>query len=260
MGQISAWATEILNSDAVILDTETTGGAKTDQIIQLSIVDMSGKALFDSLLRPTCEINPMASQVHHLTKNHLRNAPSFSDVHEVVKSVLNGRTVIAYNYSFDKRMLKQTVEAFKFDSSWVEKLNWQCAMRAHAEHLGVKNAPKLEGGDHSALGDCLATLKLLKSISGVDTRKEADIRKEEITSKIPVGATGHELLAYLSPPIELLEHLERYQAKGQLPQAITDWVQRWNDIRGDGPSQIDGTSPNKWAEVGRMVNREKVAA
>lgn len=251
------WAQQMLNSNAVILDTETTGGAKTDQIIQLSIIDMAGKTLFDSLLKPTCAINPFAAKVHNLTERHLRNAPSFTDVYEVVKSVLNERTVIAYNAPFDKRQLVQTATAFKLDAVWIERLDWQCAMRAHAEYLGVKQGPGLEGGDHSALGDCLATLKLIRSMAGVEAKpveqvKPTEQQPERIKQK-PESTAGHDLLFFLAPPIELIEHLERYQAKGQLPAVIIEWLEVWQSIRGDSKSPIDGATDAQWATVAQRV-------
>lgn len=242
-----AWAANILKSDAVILDTETTGGAKNDQIIQLSLVDMRGRTLFDSLFKPTCEINPMAQAVHHLTKQHLRSAPAFADAYEVIRSTMEDRTIIVYNVSFDRRLLKQTVETFKLDATWLDRLDWQCAMRAHAEYLGVKQAPKLEGGDHSALGDCMATLALLRRMAGV---KDEPAGQEE---KVLASSAGHDILAFLAPPIELIEHLERYQAKAQLPACIVEWLALWQAIRSDGKTPIDGVTALQWADVAKRV-------
>ncbi len=254
------WAQKMLASNAVILDTETTGGAKTDQIIQLAIVDMRGRTLFDSLLRPTCEINPMAAQVHHLSKQHLRNAPPFTDVYEVVKSTLEGRTVVVYNVTFDRRLLRQTAEIFKLDATWIDKLDWQCAMRAHAEYLGVKNAPKLEGGNHSAVGDCLATLKLIRAMAMATEAPEP----QSVTRKpiIAVGFPGHELLALLAPPLDLVDWLERIfaakQAKGEaIPAAYAQWLQTWQDIRGDGECAVDGTKPETWAQVFEILMQSR---
>jgi DNA polymerase-3 subunit epsilon len=251
------WAQKLLNSNAVILDTETTGGAKTDQIIQLSIVDMTGRTLFDSLLRPTCAINPFAAKVHNLTERHLRNAPPFADVYEVVKSVLNERTVIAYNAPFDKRQLIQTATAFKLDADWIERLDWQCAMRAHAEYLGVKQGPGLEGGDHSALGDCLATLKLIRSMAGAsETPKVQPVAEKPISpaKTFVSGPAGCELLTILAPPLDLVDWLGRVfeakQAKGEpIPAEYERWLQVWRDIRGAGESVVDGTKPETWAQV-----------
>jgi DNA polymerase-3 subunit epsilon len=163
--------TELLHSNAVIIDTETTGVDTKAQIIQLAAIDMQGKTLFDSLFRPSVPIHPKSAETHHLTIGRLRNAPQITEVIEKVRDILIGRPVIIYNVSFDKRMLRQTLEGFSLDTTWLDTLNYQCAMRLYAEHLGVKNSPKLEGGDHTALGDCLATLKLLRSIAGTDTPK-----------------------------------------------------------------------------------------
>lgn len=65
--------------------------------------------------------------------------------------------------------------------------------------------------------------------------------------------TGSEILAYLAPPIELIDHLERYAAKGQLPTVVVEWMQRWQGIRGDGKTPIDGATPAQWATVEERV-------
>jgi DNA polymerase III epsilon subunit-like protein len=38
-------AKEIVNRNAIILDTETTGLGEKDEIIEISIIDMTGKVL-----------------------------------------------------------------------------------------------------------------------------------------------------------------------------------------------------------------------
>ena len=65
--------------------------------------------------------------------------------------------------------------------------------------------------------------------------------------------TGAEVLAFLMPPLELIEHLDRYQAKGQLPAVIVEWLARMQAIRGDGQTAIDGTGAQVWTEVGERV-------
>lgn len=156
---------DLLDSDAVIIDTETTGVDTTAQIIQLAAIDMQGNTLFDSLFRPTVSIHPRSTQTHGMTARSLVGAPLFKDCIERIKQLLVGHPVIAYNVSFDSRMLRQTLEGHRLDLAWLDTLDYQCAMRIHAEHLGKKGNPKLEGGDHTALGDCLAVLKLLRDIA-----------------------------------------------------------------------------------------------
>lgn len=250
----SAWANQMLSSNAVILDTETTGGAKTDQVIQLSIIDMQGRALFDSLLRPTCEIHPMAAQVHGITKSRLRGAPTLPDMATEVKQAMTGRTIIAYNVSFDRRLILQTFATFSLDATWLEESDWQCAMRAYAEHLGVKNAPKLDGGDHSALGDCLATLKLIRSMAGFEDKKKEEVEQPKVM-------TGHEIIALLAPPIEVIRHLEAvYEINRKngkpVPESCVDWLTLWQQIRSADKTPIDGAS---WNEVEQVIRERQIA-
>lgn len=65
--------------------------------------------------------------------------------------------------------------------------------------------------------------------------------------------TGAEILAYLAPPVELIDHLERYTAQGKLPVIVVEWLERWQGIRSDGATPIDGTSAATWTEVGERV-------
>lgn len=187
------WAQALLRSSAVILDTETSGVDKAAQVIQLCVIDMRGNTLFDSLFRPSVEIHPSALSVHHITKYRLRSAPLLTDVIDEVQGALSGRTAIAYNASFDKRMLGQTLRAFRLDMAWFERLDWQCAMRKYAEHLGVRNAPKLQGGDHSALGDCLATLKILRTMAEESDRPAIDLSGNDITDFVGSAVTAETL-------------------------------------------------------------------
>lgn len=65
--------------------------------------------------------------------------------------------------------------------------------------------------------------------------------------------TGAEILAYLMPPVELLDHLDRYQQRGQLPSVIVEWAERMQAIRSTDKTPIDNTPPATWAAVGERV-------
>lgn len=166
------WASNMLRSNAVILDTETTGLDGAAQIIQLSIIDMSGATLFDSLCRPTCDIGPGAYAVHGLTKDHLADAPAFPAIADQARDILIGKVVIIYNAEFDMRMLRQTYRAFDLDAVWLRQLDTQCAMRVYAASIGGKRRVPLRGGDHSAVGDCLAVLRLIKQMAGEEEQSD----------------------------------------------------------------------------------------
>ncbi len=167
MTQYTTWATDLLNSNAVILDTETTGLDNFAQVIQLAIINMQGETLFDSLLRPSCPISEGAAAVHLITEESLVDAPTISDVVEDVTKILHQRKVITYNSEFDRRLLRQTMRAFELDLTWMKDVEFQCAMKMYAASIGSERWLKLTGGDHSALSDCLACLALIKRMAEV---------------------------------------------------------------------------------------------
>lgn len=51
----------------VILDTETTGLTLRDQIIEICVIDLTGKILLNSLVKPTINIPAEAASIHGIT-------------------------------------------------------------------------------------------------------------------------------------------------------------------------------------------------
>lgn len=115
----------------VFLDTETTGTQRFSEIIEICIVDEYGQTLFRSLVNPTTEIEPMASAVHGLTRRDVKDAPRYPEIYEEVMSYLRNRIVIAYNASFDIRLLKQTAECYELA---FPALHTGCLMYAYAKY------------------------------------------------------------------------------------------------------------------------------
>lgn len=171
--QAILWARGILESPAqwVILDTETTGLKDTDVVIQLAVIDLNGNALIDTFLKPARNITftPEAIAVHGITPEMVVSAPFYKDIYPELSAMMKGKGIIAYNVEFDKRLLKQTAQQ---DSAPVIKANWECAMVQYSQYSGQwseyhKNYKfqRLPSGDHSALGDCRATLKIIQTMA-----------------------------------------------------------------------------------------------
>lgn len=165
------WAMSVLGGNAVILDAETTGLGISDQVIQISIIDMQGRTLFDSLISPSCPISDGAAAVHGITEAILVGAPTFKDVHPQIVDILTGKLIVTYNSDFDYRMLYQSSEARGVSTWWLERQRFACAMREYSRFVaeprrgGGYKWQKLTGGDHSALGDCLATLEVIRRMA-----------------------------------------------------------------------------------------------
>jgi DNA polymerase III subunit epsilon len=186
------WARELLaRQDWCILDSETTGLGIWSEVVQLVVIDPTGAPLLDTLIKPVREIESGASAIHGITSERVADAPSFMEVYNLLCSALRGRAVVVYNADFDTRMLFQTLHlAFNVNKvddplhlvpreSDGERTRfgaeaWECAMLRYAaycgdwsDYHGNYRYQKLPGGDHSALGDARATLRLIQRMAGV---------------------------------------------------------------------------------------------
>lgn len=173
------WARSALDTPGVvILDTETTGLYDEAQVIQLAILSITGQALFDSYLRPSVSIEPGAAAVHGLTIEMLANAPTIVDVWPVVSVILDSATsIVVYNAEFDHGRLCETLRAWGLDEMPYDKFS--CAMHAYSEYVNQWSNyhrsfrwQKLPAGDHTALGDCRATLEVLRTMAESQLREE----------------------------------------------------------------------------------------
>lgn len=95
-------------SRVAVLDTETTGlKPGNDEVLSLSIVDGTGKTLFDSLIRPSRRKRwPKAQEIHGISPADVADAPTLEEVSDEVRSVFDGADlVVGYNVDFDIGML-----------------------------------------------------------------------------------------------------------------------------------------------------------
>lgn len=174
------WARRTLQSNAVILDTETTGLDRYAEAIQLSIIDTQGNTLFDSLLRPVRPPAPESIRIHGLTADRLQLAPPLPEMIDTVRRLLTNRNVVIYNAAFDLRILAQSCEAHGLAGDWIRALapHCDCLMQRYAIYHGERRKngdykwQSLPASDHTALGDAQATLALLQRIANTTTEKQ----------------------------------------------------------------------------------------
>jgi DNA polymerase-3 subunit epsilon len=168
------WARDLMIlRDFVIFDSETTGLSSPVDFVQIAVVDPVGETLFASLLKPSCRIEPRARAVHGHSAKSLSDAPHFSKVYPNLLEVLYKRRVIVFNASYDRRVWDTAVRHLGARGALAGELpRWECAMRQYAKFVGEPakrgvgyRLQKLPGGDHTALGDALATLHLIKGMA-----------------------------------------------------------------------------------------------
>jgi DNA polymerase III subunit epsilon len=158
-------------SDFVIVDTETTGLYNADAI-EISVIDHNGTTLFDSRIQTAKTIEAKAEAVHGISAKSLDTAPTFEAVYDRLAEILKGRLVLIYNAGFDLPILDRMSEAIGKPTISTIIKDFDCVMECYAAFVGEWNDyhgnfrwQRLPSGDHSALGDCLATLEVIKRMA-----------------------------------------------------------------------------------------------
>ncbi|EMX8401574.1 3'-5' exonuclease [Yersinia enterocolitica] len=173
-----------LKNNCLILDTETTGLSGIAEIIEISIIDCTGKVLLNTLVKPRALIPEEVSAIHGITNEMVAAAPTWRDIHWQLMALIHTRTLVIYNIDFDVRLIMQTMEINNCGFAYLE-LNAECAMRNYAEYYGqrdekrnkfkwqsLSNAAKqqgvvIDGTPHRALSDCKTTLGIIRAMAGV---------------------------------------------------------------------------------------------
>jgi DNA polymerase III subunit epsilon len=162
--------------DVLILDTETNGTGAGTEVIEVSVINTRGKVLLDTLVRPKVfTMNPWAQNVHGISLAMLQDAPGWDSILPQISDLADRRTLLAWNASFDARMLEQTSHIWNLHHpKWL----FVCAMRLYAKKRSIKNrglhkAVVDEGlehlfethDSHRALGDIKLVLEVLRETS-----------------------------------------------------------------------------------------------
>jgi len=182
MSELQGLLNIIRSGQYLILDTETTG-LERGEIVQISVIDSSGTALINTLVKPVEPIPASTTRIHGITNQMVAAAPRFVEVIDNLRQTLNGQQVIVYNAVYDRKMLHQSAEAAGIEKTdWKAISRWWCAMEAFAEVYGDWNSMRRSYrwqklsiaarhygisvvDEHSALGDCLTTLAVCKHMA-----------------------------------------------------------------------------------------------
>jgi len=131
-------ARELLTLDAIVLDTETTGLDENAEIVEISLLSMSGRVLLDSLVKPRTTIPPEATEVHGIGMEMVQDAPSFNELWEAgLDTILTSRPLTIYNAEYDLRLLEQTCRISGITPA--KKIEAECAMKLYADFRGIRD-------------------------------------------------------------------------------------------------------------------------
>lgn len=171
----------------LIMDTETTGLDKKDEIIELALINQDGEKLYHEYFLPSCKIDPEAEKVHGLNFEVLckLDAKNFKDefdeiLHHIVEADC---PIIGHNIKFDTRMFFQTIKKYGFDIAFTEEdmnndvidtmkiaKKWMNVSSYSLNNL-TNNLGVTREETHCALDDCKMTKEFLDRLEDVITVK-----------------------------------------------------------------------------------------
>ena len=180
------WARQVLTTDFVVLDTETTGLDHDDEAVSIGVVSKAGVILLNTLLCHEKPCGPRALAVHQVTWEATRGAPNIASIYEDLLDLLTVQPVIGYNAVFDQRIIQQTLARYGLFS-----IHWEAndVMGAFARFYGewsswhqsytrkkLTFAASFLGlsifGAYGAAADALMTLRVVEAMAGKKARGE----------------------------------------------------------------------------------------
>jgi DNA polymerase-3 subunit epsilon len=127
-------ARQVVEQNPVYLDTETTGLEKTDEIVEISIIDDAGNVLLQSLVKPSQSIPASAIRIHGITNDMVQKAPAWPILWQQVRPLLLNKTIVAYNSDFDYRLIVQSHARYKLP--WKDSLSFFDLLKLYSRFRG----------------------------------------------------------------------------------------------------------------------------
>jgi DNA polymerase III epsilon subunit-like protein len=101
-------ARDLLQLNPLFLHSKTTGAGEMAEVVEIAILDSSGKPLLDDLVKPKRHIRTDATEEHGVTDDMVDNAPHWVEILPRVEEVLLGKKVCVYDPAFELMVLRNS--------------------------------------------------------------------------------------------------------------------------------------------------------
>ena len=195
---------ELKNKKVVCIDIEATDISSKDtaDIIQVSVCDLEGNALYDQLINPGYDIPE--NEKHNITTEMVQGKPLLSEVWDDIHQVLaDADVVLAYSTESDFAYLQKSAEKkmlkFELDyNDWLdvaihskdligalrwqsEKMYWFYKTPKLTHAYEVILGKEFPGDAHDALADARATAELFNAMLVKGRKSQVAVKKAEPT-------------------------------------------------------------------------------
>ena len=151
----------------MLIHTETFSSGPTVEMIEIAVAHVAGEIIYETLIQPLYNPIPGPSKHRRFDRGEFTAAPQWPEVWGKISSLIDGKLLIAYNASFDRRALAAMCAHYRHSSS---ERGWRCTMQLVKEVIGTKKSLTLTqacgyygltGGNHRAGRDVQALGQLL---------------------------------------------------------------------------------------------------
>ncbi len=153
----------------IVMDFETTGfDRKYDKIIEmaaLKVVDGEITDIFNTLVKPSIELDDYIVELTGITNEMLSDAPDLSEVMPNYIDFIGELPLVGHNISFDVGFLCQNTEQ-NINNNYIDTLRLSRKLYQQLEHHRLSDMIEYlnidSKGKHRSLVDCENCLELLK--------------------------------------------------------------------------------------------------
>jgi DNA polymerase-3 subunit epsilon len=101
-------ARNLLQQGPLFLHSKTTGAMDLSEVVEIAILDSSGKPLVDELVKPKRHIRQTATEEHGVTDDMVDTAPRWAEILPKIEETLVGKKVIVYDFASELQALQNS--------------------------------------------------------------------------------------------------------------------------------------------------------
>jgi DNA polymerase III epsilon subunit-like protein len=169
-----------LEKQKIVLDTETTGLLPEEhEIIELAIVNLDGKTLFNEKIKPKHikTASPKALEINGYNKEDWSFARPFKEYAVIISNILDNSIVIGQNPLFDinflDKQLKESLKKKYVKFHYGSHIDTKTLAYEHLSHVLKRFSLSIicdffgfdTSNEHTALADARNTLKVYKKLN-----------------------------------------------------------------------------------------------
>jgi DNA polymerase-3 subunit epsilon len=212
----------------VAFDVETTGFGKNDRIVEIGFVAFKNDKVLEewsTLINPLRDVGK--TNIHGITPSMVSTAPLFEDVINDVFRMINGRVLVAHQFSFDARMLIQELIRANTEGDIGKGFCTMIASRRLLAGTGDSLAStcaelRVESiKAHSALGDARMTMQIFQHLM----EDEQDVRPAYVEYQKILNPTRVLVRdAFLPEPNDAIDRIKAFTQKIPFPTSDEKFV------------------------------------